>query len=81
MHFYQWFTKLPVLTKANEGLINRTVPVGVKVPHDITDGLGGLPKALVIGIAILIHRVQDPPLNRLEAITDIWQGPLLNDGF
>ena len=51
----------------------------VEIPHDITDRLGRLAVALVKGIAILIHRIKNTTLHRLQAITNVWQGSVLNN--
>ena len=53
----------------------------VEIPHDVPDRLGRLAVALVKGISILIHRIKNTALNRLQAITNIWQSPVLNDVF
>jgi len=55
--------------------------VRVEIPHDISDRLGRLAVALVMGIAVLIHRIKDPPLNRFQAIPNIRKSPFLNNVF
>ena len=53
--------------------------MGVVVTHDVTDGLGRLLEWLVVSIAVTVHGVQNPPLHWLEPVSDVRQGPLLND--
>ena len=53
----------------------------VEIPHDISDRLCRLAVALVKGIAVLVHRIKNPTLHGLESVTNIGQGPLLNDVF
>ena len=79
MHFNQNLTVFPVLRHTNHGIIDRRITVWVEIPHDVPDRLGRLAVALVKGIAILIHRIKNTTLNRLQAITNIWQSPVLNN--
>ena len=46
-------------------------------PTDLAD----FAVALVKGVAVLVHGIKNTALNRLQAISNIRQGPLLNDVF
>ncbi len=49
------------------------------VADDKTDCLSALAVGMIPCIAVMIHRIQDPPLDRLQAITGIRQSSFLNN--
>ncbi|MNJ47117.1 hypothetical protein D3C77_422650 [compost metagenome] len=53
----------------------------VIVPHDVTDGFGGFAVWLVRVIPRVVHRIQNPSLNGLQAVAHIRNGAILNDIF
>ena len=53
--------------------------MGVQLAHDLAHGPGGLHVGAV-GVEVhLAHLVDDPPLDRLESVTGIGQGPGVDD--
>ena len=62
-----------VLSHPDQGVVDRRVAVGVVVPHDVADDLGALAVRRARGDVVLEHRVDDPPLHRLETVADIGQ--------
>ena len=81
VHLNENLTIFPVLRHANHGIVDGAVTVGVEVPHDVPDWLGWLAVALVKGVAVLVHGIKNTALHRLQAISNVRQGPLLNDVF
>ncbi len=53
--------------------------MGVEVPHDVADDLGGLSVFLVELEAHLLHAVEDAAVDGLEAVTDVGQGSADDD--
>src|SRR5699024_4096818 len=49
------------------------------VADDIADGFGTLPVAFLKGVAFFMHRIQDSPLYRLQTVSHIRDGPVLDD--
>ena len=68
VHFNKDLAVLPVLRHADHGIIDRTVPVRVEIPHDISDRLGRLAVAFVMGIAILIHQNKRSAVEQVSTI-------------
>ncbi|MNW46383.1 hypothetical protein D3C74_236760 [compost metagenome] len=77
----QRMTHFPRLRHPHHTLVNRRVPVRMIVPHDVPDGFGRLPVRLVRRIAGIVHRVQNPPLHRLQPVANIGNRPVLNNVF
>jgi hypothetical protein len=46
----------------------------VVLAHDLADDRGALAERAGGGQAHLAHRVEDPPMNRLQAVADVRQG-------
>ena len=70
---YQRIPRREVLRKPDEGVIDRSITVGVVLAHHVPDGGGGLPERPVVPKARLVHRVENPALHRFEAVADIRQ--------
>ena len=73
MHFNQGFTIFPILTHSHHSVINREITVWVEITHNVTDRFCRFTKTLIKSIAVLVHRIKDTTLNRLQTITNIWQ--------
>ena len=63
-----------VLGEAHEGVVDRTVAVRVVLAHHLADDRGALPERARARQAHLAHRVEDPAVDRLEAVADVRQG-------
>ena len=59
------------LGHADKGVIDRLVAVRVQARQDVAHHAGGLGIGTVRAHAQVVHREQDPPVDRLEAVTDI----------
>ncbi len=68
-----------VLGHAGQGVVDGAVAVGVEVPHDLAHRLGALGVGAVGAEVLLVHRVQDAAVHRLEAVADVGQGPRHDD--
>ena len=62
-----------VLDHAHQRVIDRAVAVGVIRAHDLTDDLGALGVRSVGSQTLVEHRVQDAPVNGLQAVTRVGQ--------
>ena len=69
-----------VLGQADQGVIHGTVPVGVVLTQHIAYAGGGFLEGFVGGQATLVHGVQDSPVDGLQAVPHIGQGPAHDDG-
>ena len=54
--------------------------MGMVLTKNVTDAGGGLLKGLVAGQTALVHGVQDPAVDRLQAVTNVGQGTAHDDG-
>ena len=63
------------LSQAHYGLVDCKIPVGVVLTHDISHHTGRLLVGLIMGHALLIHGIEYAPVNGLEAVSHIRQGP------
>jgi hypothetical protein len=70
---YQRVAKAEVLRHAHEGVIQRHVAVGVVFGERVTDDPGALAVRRGGAQPHLVHRVQDSPMNGLEAVADVGQ--------
>ena len=64
---------------AHEGVVDRGVPVGVVLAHDLADDAGGLDVAAVGTQPQLVHAVEDASLHGLEAVARVGQRPAEDD--
>ena len=69
-----------VLGQADQGVIHGTVPMGVVLTQHIAYAGGGFLEGFVGGQATLVHGVQDSPVDGLQAVPHIGQGPAHDDG-
>jgi hypothetical protein len=70
----------PGLGHPHEGVVDRAVAVGVEAAHHLADDPGALDVAAVGSQPHVGHRVEDPPLHRLEPVAGVWQGAGVDDG-
>ena len=59
------------LRHAHEGVVDRRVAVRVVLAHDVADRAGGLAVGLVVGVAGLVHGVEDAPVHRLQTVAQV----------
>ena len=63
----------PVLHQADEGVVDRAVAVRVELAHDVADDARALGEGAVRPVPAVVHRVQHPPVHRLEAVAHVRQ--------
>ena len=68
-----------VLGQPDHGVVGRRITVGMIPAQHVAHAGGGLLKGLVRGQIVLIHGVEDPPVDRLQTVPDVGQGPAHND--
>ena len=68
-----------VLGQTDQGVIHALIAVGVVPAQHVAHAGGGLLEGLVGGEAVLVHGVEDPAVDRLEAVPHVRQGPALDD--
>ena len=76
---YQHVTQGKILRHTHQCIIDRHVSVRMILSHDITDNAGGFFIRFIVAVAHFIHGIQDPSMNRLEAVSYIGKGPADND--
>ena len=76
----EWHAKCEPLRHPHEGIVDRTVTVRVIVGHRITDDLRRFSMLRVVIEAQLPGRIQNPPLNRFQSVTNLGQRASRNDG-
>ena len=69
----------PVLHQPHQGVVDRRVAVRVVLPHDVADDPRALVEAAVRPVAPVVHRVQHPPVHRLEPVAHVRQRPADDD--
>ena len=62
-----------VLRHAHERVVDREIAVRMELAHRVADGARRLVVGAVGGEIELLHRVEDAPVNRLEAVADVGQ--------
>src|SRR5262249_35660262 len=72
--------EVEVLGHPHQRLVDRRVPVRVEVLHGFAHDAGALAVARGGAEPHLLHRVEHPPMNGLEAVADIGQRPPDDDG-
>ena len=70
---------VPVLGHAHQGRIDGRVAVRVVALHRLADDAGALAGRRGRAEAEVVHRHQDAPLRRLEAVAHVGQGPADDD--
>ena len=69
------------LDHADEGVVDRGITVGVILGHDLTNHRGRLTESSVRQqTEVVVHRIENAPLNRLQPVTYIGQCPGGDDG-
>ncbi len=63
------------LRHAHHGIVNRLITVGVITAHDVTHHAGRFAVRLVRGIACLVHGKEDAPVDWLQPVAGIGNGP------
>ena len=63
----------PGLHEAREGVVDRSVTVGVVVTHDLADDAGGLGERGGGAVSAVVHGVQDATVDGLEAVAYVGQ--------
>jgi hypothetical protein len=69
----------PGLRHPDQGVVDRAVTVGVEAAHHLTDHAGGLHVAAVGPQPHVVHRVEDPPLHRLQPVAGVGQRAGVDD--
>ena len=64
-----------ILGQADHGVVDRRVAVGVVRAQHRADGIGRLAVGVGGVVAALVHGEQDAPVDRLQAVPDVGQGP------
>ena len=64
-----------ILGQADQSVVDRTVTVGVIPAQHIAHAGGRFLEGLVAGEIVLIHGVEDTPVDGLQAVPHIGQGP------
>ncbi len=62
------------LRHAGEGVVDRAVAVRVVLAHHLADDEGGLAVGTVGLQGEVVHRVEHPPVHRLQPVADVGQG-------
>ena len=63
----------PILGQAHQGAVDARVAVGVILTHHIAHYAGALLGGSVVKDAVLVHRIEDAAVHRLEAVAHIGQ--------
>ena len=69
-----------MLAQTNQGIVDRSVSVGMVTSQHVTNHCGALAGFAIVVQALLVHGVENTPVNGLESIPHIWQGTTHNDG-
>ena len=64
-----------VLRHPHQRVVDRLVAVRVVLAHDVADGARRLAVGLVVGVAGLVHRVEDAPVHRLQPVAQVGDRP------
>ena len=68
-----------LLDHAGQGFVDRRVAVRVVRAHDVADHLGALRVRSVGQEPLVVHGVQDPAMDRLQAVTNVGERPRHDD--
>ena len=69
-----------VLGQTDQGVVHRRVAVGVIPAQHVAHAGGRLLKGLVRGQVVLVHGVKNAPVDGLQAVPHVRQGPAHDDG-
>ena len=75
MAIQQWVATGKGLNKPDQGVVNRLIAMGVVFAEDVTDDAGALPIGAVRGEPQFLHGIENPALNRFQAVAGIGQCP------
>ncbi|MCY1225860.1 hypothetical protein D9M72_380700 [compost metagenome] len=70
----------PVLDQADQGIVDGGVAVRVVLAHDLAHHAGALVEGAVRAVAAVEHGVENPAVDRLEAVADVRQRAADNNG-
>ena len=76
---HQHTTHVPWLRHTNESSIDTAISVWVVLTHYLTDDTCGFLSRFIAGVSQLIHSEEHTAVNRLEAVTHIWQSTCHDD--
>ena len=62
-----------VLRHAHQGVVDRLVAVRMVFADDVADHAGGFAIGLVPVVAVLVHRIEDAPVHRLQPVARVGQ--------
>ena len=62
-----------VLRHAHQGVIDRAVAMRMIFAHHVADDARRFDVFLVRGVALLVHRIEDAPVHRLQAVANVGQ--------
>ena len=68
-----------ILGQAHQGIVHRSVAMGVVAAQHVAHAGGRLLEGLVRGQVVLIHGVEDAPVDRLQAVPHVGQRPAHDD--
>lgn len=77
---HQRHPQRPGLREAHQGVVDGGVAVRVVRAHDVTDDAGALVEPLLGAVSAVVHRVQHPAVDRLEAVPYVGQRTRHDDG-
>ena len=69
-----------VLHHAHQCVVDGQVTMGVIRTHDLAHDLGAFRVGPVGSKVLIVHRVEDPAVDRLQPVPHVGQGPLHDDG-
>ncbi len=75
---HQRIAHRPVLSQAHQSTIDTRVAVGVVLTHHVAHDAGALLRRSVVKDTVLVHRVQNAAVHRLETVAHIGQSPSHN---
>ncbi len=67
------------LGHTHQGVVDGRLPVGMPLAHHVAGDAGALHARSVGAHAEVVHAVEDPSVDGLEAVAHIGQGPLDDD--
>jgi hypothetical protein len=71
---YQWVPQGEFLDHSHQGVVNRSVSMRMVFAENVAYHSGRLLVRAAGHQAQLVHRIQDPPMDRLQTITHVRQG-------
>ena len=62
-----------ILHHAHQGVVDRLVAMRMVFAHDVADDVGAFDVFLVRRVAVLVHRIEDAAMHRLEPVAHVGQ--------